>query len=68
MVYNLSDQQSLITQWISEIRDIDIQKDKMRFRRNLERIGEIAAYELSKQLPFIEKIVQTPLGESTIQV
>jgi uracil phosphoribosyltransferase len=68
MVYNLSDQQSLITQWISEIRDIDIQKDKMRFRRNLERIGEIAAYELSKQLPFTEKIVQTPLGESTIQV
>jgi uracil phosphoribosyltransferase len=68
MVYNLSDQQSLITQWISEIRDIDIQKDRMRFRRNLERIGEVAAYELSKQLPFIEKVVQTPLGESTIHV
>lgn len=68
MVYNLSDQQSLVTQWISEIRDIDTQNDRMRFRRNMERIGEVAAYELSKQLPFVEKTVQTPMGESTIQV
>lgn len=68
MVYNLSDQQSLITQWLSEIRDVETQSDRMRFRRNMERIGEVAAYELSKQLPFIEKVVQTPMGESTIQV
>lgn len=68
MVYNLSDQQSLITQWISEIRDIDTQNDRMRFRRNMERIGEIAAYELSRQLPFVEKAVQTPMGESIIKV
>jgi uracil phosphoribosyltransferase len=68
MVYNLSDQQSLITQWISEIRDIDTQNDRMRFRRNMERIGEIAAYELSRQLPFVEKTVQTPMGESVIKV
>jgi len=68
MVYNLSDQQSLITQWVSEIRDIEIQKDRLRFRRNLERIAEVAAYEISKQLPFVTKNVITPLGESEILV
>ncbi|MBK5273015.1 MAG: uracil phosphoribosyltransferase [Bacteroidia bacterium] len=62
MVVNLSEQHSLISNWIAEIRDMDIQKDRMRFRRNLERIGEAAAYEISKKLPFIEKEVQTPLG------
>ena len=68
MIYNLSEQHSLLTQWMSEIRDIDVQKDRMRFRRNMERIGEVAAYELSKQLPFSEKVVQTPMGESTVKV
>lgn len=68
MVYNLSDQQSLVTQWISEIRDIDVQGDRMRFRRNMERLGEVAAYEISKLLPFAEKNVITPLGESIAQV
>jgi len=52
MVINLSEQQSLITNWIAELRDEEIQKDRMRFRRNLERIGEVAAYEISKTLPF----------------
>lgn len=68
MVYNLSDQQSLVTQWISEIRDADVQKDRLRFRRNMERIAEVAAYEISKQLPFITKNIVTPLGEVEIQV
>jgi uracil phosphoribosyltransferase len=68
MVYNLSDQQSLITQWVSEIRDIEIQNDRARFRRNMERIAEVAAYEISKQLPFVTKKVITPLGESEIRV
>jgi len=62
MVINLSEQHSLITNWIAELRDDEIQKDKMRFRRNLERIGEVAAYEISKTLPFEEKETQTPLG------
>ena len=62
MVINLSEQHSLITNWIAELRDEDIQKDRMRFRRNLERIGEVAAYEISKRLPFEEKETQTPLG------
>jgi uracil phosphoribosyltransferase len=62
MVVNLSDQYSLLCDWISEIRDMDLQSDRMRFRRNLERIGEVAAYEISKGLSFDEKEVQTPLG------
>ncbi len=62
MVVNLSQQHSLISNWVGELRDVSIQKDRMRFRRNLERIGEVAAYEISKVLPFIEKEIQTPLG------
>jgi len=64
MIVNLSDQHSLLSNWIHEIRSADIQKDRMRFRRNLERIGEIAAYEISKVLPFTDTEVQTPLGVS----
>lgn len=64
MVINLSEQSSLISQWISELRDVQVQTDRMRFRRNLERVGEIAAYELSKFLDYEEKEVQTPLGVS----
>lgn len=64
MVINLSSHHSLVSNWIAEIRDSEIQKDRMRFRRNLERIGEAAAYEISKKLPFIPTEVQTPLGTS----
>lgn len=62
MVVNLSDQYSLLCDWVAEIRDLDVQQDRMRFRRNLERIGEVAAYEISKQLTGLEKETQTPLG------
>lgn len=62
MVVNLSEQHSLITNWVSELRNVDVQSDRMRFRRNLERIGEAIAYEISKVLPFEEKEVQTPMG------
>jgi len=62
MVINLSEQHSLVSNWVSELRDVEVQNDRMRFRRNLERIGEAAAYEISKVLPFVEKEVQTPLG------
>ena len=62
MIINLSKEHSLVSNWMAEIRDAEIQKDRMRFRRNLERIGEIAAYEISKVLPFTETEVQTPLG------
>jgi len=62
MVINLSEQHSLVTNWISELRNSEVQADRMRFRRNLERIGEVAAYEISKTLPWDTVEVQTPLG------
>jgi uracil phosphoribosyltransferase len=62
MVVNLGDNNSILSQFISEIRDERIQNDRLRFRRNLERIGEIFAYEISKELKYIDKDVQTPLG------
>ncbi|HEY1112350.1 MAG TPA: uracil phosphoribosyltransferase [Chitinophagaceae bacterium] len=68
MVVNLSKEHSLVTNWIAEIRDIEIQKDRMRFRRNLERVGEIAALEISKVLPFKEVEIQTPLGVAKAKV
>ncbi|GDX42754.1 uracil phosphoribosyltransferase [Bacteroidota bacterium] len=68
MLVNLCKDHSLVSNWISEIRDVSIQEDRMRFRRNLERIGEVAAYEISKTLPAIRKEVQTPLGIATHQV
>ncbi len=64
MIINLSENHSLLTNWISELRDVEVQNDRMRFRRNLERIGEIMAYEISKQLDFVVKETHTPLGIS----
>ena len=52
MIKNLGQRKSILNQYISEIRDCEIQKDSMRFRRNLERIGEIFAYEISKTLQY----------------
>jgi uracil phosphoribosyltransferase len=65
MVKNLSEHHSLVSNWISEIRDTAVQGDRMRFRRNIERIGEIIAYEISKTLPWEEQDITTPLGIST---
>lgn len=62
MVINLSEQYSILSDWIAEIRDEAVQKDRMRFRYNMERIGEVAAYEISKQLKGVQKEVSTPLG------
>jgi uracil phosphoribosyltransferase len=63
MFINLGEKNSVFNQFISEIRDHNIQKDPMRFRRNIERIGEIFAYEISKVLPCQKQTVVTPLGE-----
>lgn len=68
MVINLSENHSLLSNWISELRDTDIQTDRLRFRRNLERIGEVAAYEISKTLEWEEKETQTPLGIANSKV
>lgn len=68
MVVNLSQEYSLLSDWVGELRDVDVQSDRMRFRRNLERIGEVTAFEISKQLAYIEKEIQTPLGISNCKV
>jgi uracil phosphoribosyltransferase len=62
MIQNLSQRNSLFNQFIAEIRDAEVQRDSMRFRRNLERIGEIFAYEISKTFPYHEEETTTPLG------
>jgi uracil phosphoribosyltransferase len=68
MVINLSASHSLLSNWIAELRSTDIQSDRMRFRRNLERIGEVMAYEISKVLEWEEQEVTTPLGVSACQM
>lgn len=60
-VINLSEHPSLISQYLSEMREIDTQRDSLRFRRNLERLGEIMAYEISKTLEYRTEKVRTPL-------
>ncbi len=64
----LDTKNSLLNKFISEVRDVTIQKDSMRFRRNIERIGEILAYELSQSLDYENKVVTTPLGTKIVQV
>jgi uracil phosphoribosyltransferase len=68
MVINLSKEHSLVSNWIAELRDVSIQNDRIRFRRNMERIGEVAAFEISKRLPYVEKEVQTPLGTAVCEI
>ena len=68
MVHILSNTSSVLNSFISEIRDVEIQKDRSRFRCNLERLGEIFAYEISRQLEYIEKEVTTPLGIAVVPV
>ena len=62
MVHNLSKKHSLVSNWVSELRNVEIQNDRMRFRRNLERIGEVIGYEISKQLESTTTDVETPMG------
>lgn len=65
-VINLSESNSIFNQYLAEIRDHEIQKDPLRFRRNLQRFGEIFAYEISKTLEFIVNEVKTPLGVAKV--
>ena len=67
-VVNLSSTHSLLSNWISELRSLDVQTDRMRFRRNLERIGEIFAYEISRLLPWEQVEVATPMGIAAAKV
>ena len=68
MVINLSEQHSLVSNWLSELRSVQDQDDRMRFRKNLEKIAEVSAYEISKRMPWVEKEVTTPLGTSVCKV
>lgn len=61
-MFVFAQQPSLANQFLAELRDVSLQKDQMRFRRNLERLGELMAYEVSKTLPYQNATVQTPLG------
>lgn len=67
-LFILNERRSVGNHFISELRDASGQRDRMRFRRNLERLGEILAYEISKKLPYESKEVTTPLGTSTIEL
>lgn len=66
MTVELSKTFSLVNSWINELRNVEIQHDRMRFRRNMERIGEIAAFEISKDLETKEIEIQTPLDKMKV--
>ncbi|HEY9489717.1 MAG TPA: uracil phosphoribosyltransferase, partial [Chryseosolibacter sp.] len=62
-LFVLTKSQSIANQFLSELRDAVLQKDRMRFRKNLERLGEILGYEVSKKLSYQKQTIRTPLGE-----
>lgn len=66
-IINLSERPSVLNQFLKELRSTAIQHDSMRFRRNLERIGELTAYEMSKQLTYTTEDIQTPLAATSVQ-
>lgn len=65
-IINLGHANSILNQFVSEIRNVEVQNDRLRFRRNIERIGEIMAYEMSKVFTYSLKDIQTPLGISPV--
>lgn len=68
MVHNFSKQHSLVSNWVGELRNVEVQNDRLRFRRNLERIAEVIGYEISKELETEEKDITTPMGIATCKV
>ncbi|PCI33719.1 MAG: uracil phosphoribosyltransferase [Flavobacteriaceae bacterium] len=67
-IHNLTKKTSILNKFIAEIRSVETQKDSLRFRRNIERIGEILGYELSSYFNYQSEIIETPLGEKKIQL
>ena len=65
MLFNLSTKDSIANRFVAELRNVETQQDRLRFRRNLERLGEVLAYELSKNLFYEPVVVDTPLGSAT---
>ena len=68
IVHNFSEKSSIINHFVAELRSKELQKDAMRFRRNIERIGELLAFEVSKTLIYDEKEITTPMGTCTSKV
>lgn len=68
MIHILDRKNSVLNKFIAQMRNVECHGDSMRFRRNLERVGELMAYEISKKLHYREQIVETPLGESPVMV
>src|SRR5258706_13194691 len=68
MLFVIGEQNSIANQFLLELRDRQVQQDRQRFRNNLQRLGEIMAYEVSKKLPAVGREVQTPLGKTSLKV
>lgn len=67
-IINLGATNSILNQFVAELRDVTIQTDSLRFRRNIERIGEILSYEISKRISYQNKNIRTPLGQASLMV
>ena len=67
MMHILSNEVSLVNSWINELRNVEVQTDRMKFRRNMERIGEIAAFEISKKMDYKEMEITTPLDKIKVK-
>ena len=67
-IINLGSSNSILNRFVAELRDVNIQKDSLRFRRNIERIGEIMAYEISKHFTYAEKDIPSPLGTARMSI
>lgn len=68
MIHILSKENSIFNRFIAQIRDREVQRDSMRFRRNMERIGEVMSYEISRTLDYRTCVVETPLGEAAVEM
>ena len=68
MIFNLSAQNTIANQFISELRDKEVQLDRARFRRNMKRLGQLMAYEISKNLEFKDHEIETPMGKCRAQL
>lgn len=67
MIHILNEQNTILNKFIAQMRDKKVQRDSMRFRRNMERVGEIMAYEISKKLNYTTRMVETPLGIASVE-
>jgi uracil phosphoribosyltransferase len=68
MLFNLATKDSIANRFVAELRDTEIQKDRLRFRRNLERVGEVLAYEISQTLDYKPVEIETPLGTALVRL